>query len=207
MILADIGNRHLHIWEKGHISHLSLMDAIERYGAQEVAYISVSSAYSSTLAALDGWQDISETIHIEGEYPGMGVDRRALCLSRESALFVDAGSAITIDSVVDGVYQGGCILPGLHAYAGAYAEISPALAYPLREDLSLECLPKSTQDAISYGAIYSIVATIARLRGRLPLYFTGGDGKMLSGYFDDAHFEEGLVFEGIQKSLERSQPC
>ena len=45
----------------------------------------------------------------------MGVDRRALCLSHENGIFVDAGSAITVDVVEEGRYQGGYIFPGFES--------------------------------------------------------------------------------------------
>ena len=205
MILADVGNRHAHVWEDGKVSHLSIMDAIEQYGTEQVYYINVSSLHSHTLTALEAWIDISESLSIEGEYEGMGVDRKALCMSRPSGLFVDAGSAITVDKVVDGVYQGGFILPGIHAYAKAYAEISPVLDVALAKELDRESLPKSTQASVSYGTIVPFIAVIEKIRSDLPLYFTGGDGKWLSGYFPDAYFDEMLLFEGMRKRLKRNQ--
>ena len=205
MILADVGNRHVHICENGRVLHLSLMDAIDQYGTSEVAYINVSRASGSTLAALDGWQDISESLSIEGEYPGMGIDRKALCLSRQQGLFVDAGSAITVDRVIDGVYQGGFILPGLHAYAKAYAEISPVLDLPLERDIDLTELPRDTRQSVSFGTIASIVSVIEANREGLPLYLTGGDGAYLSRYFEDAHYDEMLLFEGMKKSIQRKE--
>jgi type III pantothenate kinase len=181
------------------------MDAIEQYGTEQVYYINVSSLHSHTLTALEAWIDISESLSIEGEYEGMGVDRKALCMSRPSVLFIDAGSAITVDKVVDGVYQGGFILPGIHAYAKAYAEISPVLDVTLAKELDRESLPKSTQASVSYGTIVPFIAVIEKIRSDLPLYFTGGDGKWLSGYFPDAYFDEMLLFEGMRKRLKRNQ--
>ena len=205
MILADIGNRHVHVWQDGKVSHLSLMDAIEAYGTEHLYYINVSSAHSDTLAAVEAWEDISAQLSIEGEYAGMGIDRKALCLSHKHGLFVDAGSAITVDKVVDGVYQGGFILPGLHAYAKAYADISPILDQKLNQNIDLNVLPTNTQDSVSYGTIASIIAIIEQVQEGLPLYFTGGDGATLSRYFEDARFDETLVFEGMKKSLIREQ--
>ena len=205
MILADVGNRHVHIWHDGHISHLSLMDAIEQYGTEEVCYINVSTRYGDTLAALDRWRDIAETLTIKGEYEGMGIDRKALCLSHEHGIFVDAGSAITVDKVVDGIYQGGFILPGIHAYAKAYAEISPLLDQPLQREIVLDRLPKSTQESVSFGTIAPLVSVIEKIRSGLPLYLTGGDGAWLASYFEEACFDETLVFEGMKKSLKRKE--
>jgi type III pantothenate kinase len=203
MILADVGNRHVHIWEDGHVSHLAFMDAIEQYGTDEVHYINVSCAHSDTLAALDGWVDISDRLSIEGEYEGMGVDRKALCLSHDDGVFVDAGSAITVDRVAGGIYQGGFILPGIHAYAKAYATISPILDQQLNRAVDLAVLPKSTRDSVSFGTIAPIVAVIGQISAGTPLYFTGGDGAYLSRYFEDAIWDETLLFNGMKKRLKR----
>jgi type III pantothenate kinase len=205
MILADVGNRHVHIWEDGQVLHLSLMDAMEQYGTEEVYYINVSSAYSDTLAALEEWEDISEALTIKGEYDGMGIDRKALCLSHDNGIFVDAGSAITVDKVVNGVYQGGFILPGIHAYAKAYADISPILDVELDRSTDLDSLPKSTQSSVSFGTIAPLIAVIEKIRSGFPLYFTGGDGTWLSTYFSDAQVDETLLFEGMKKSITRKQ--
>ncbi len=205
MILADVGNRHVHIWEDGSISHLNLMDAIEQYGTEKVSYINVSRAYSDTLAALEEWEDISEVLTIKGEYEGMGIDRKALCLSHAHGIFVDAGSAITVDKVVDGTYQGGFILPGIHAYVKAYAQISPRLDVVLDREVDLSRLPTSTRGSVSFGTIAPLVAVIEKIRSDLPLYITGGDGAWLAGYFEEARFDETLVFEGMKKSLKRKE--
>ena len=205
MILADVGNRHVHVWEDGRVSHLSMIDAIEQYGTAQVYYINVSSLHSDTLTALEAWVDISESLSIEGDYKGMGIDRKALCLSRESGIFIDAGSAITVDKVVDGSYQGGFILPGIHAYAKAYAEISPILDVTLIKVLDMKNLPKSTETSVSYGTIAPLIAVIEKIRSDLPLYFTGGDGAWLADYFPDAHFDEMLLFDGMRKRLKRNK--
>jgi len=152
------------------------------------------------LAALEDWVDISDALSIEGEYAGMGIDRKALCLSHDSGIFVDAGSAITVDRVEAGVYQGGFILPGIHAYAKAYAQISPVLDVALNKETALDILPKNTRDSVSFGTMASIIATIEKIREGLPLYFAGGDGAWLSHYFKEALFDETLVFQGMQKA-------
>ncbi len=205
MILADVGNRHVHIWNDGYVSHMNLMDAIEQYGTEQVTYINVSTTYSDTLSALEEWHDISEILTIEGEYEGMGVDRKALCLSHDNGIFVDAGSAITVDKVMDGTYQGGFILPGIHAYAKAYADISPILDVELDRGIDLDSLPKSTQGSVSFGTIAPLIAVIEKIRSGLPLYFTGGDGAWLSTYFSNAQVDETLLFTGMKKSITRKQ--
>jgi type III pantothenate kinase len=114
---------------------------------------------------------------------------------------VDAGSAITVDTVKNGVYHGGFILLGLKAYVGAYKSISNALDIELNRECSLDFLPLTTKDSISYGIISSIKSAIEAHSVDSPLYFTGGDGEWLSGFFPQSTFDELLVFRGLQKAL------
>ena len=205
MILADVGNSYVHIWHDGRIEHLHLMEAIEKYGAKRVDYINVNTAHAQALATLEDWSDIAEHCLLEGAYGGMGIDRQALCLSHPDGIFIDAGSAITVDKVVNGVYQGGYILPGIHAYHKAYADISPVLDVALDKEVSLEVLPKSTGGSISYGTIAPIVCAVEKIRENLPAYCTGGDGAWMAGYVEQAVFDEALLFQGMISALRASE--
>jgi len=103
--------------------------------------------------------------------------------------------------VIGGVYQGGFILPGLRAYARAYAAISPVLDTPFEEHIDLETLPKETGKSVHFGTMASIVSVIERVQDGLPIYITGGDGMRLAAYFDEAVFDEMLVFRGMERKL------
>jgi type III pantothenate kinase len=201
ILLADIGNTYFHIYDGEGVKHLSYDDAISNYATIKMQYISVKSQLDKRIEEIKVWENISSVMKIEGEYDTMGIDRKALCLSRENGLFIDAGSAITVDVVENGTYIGGFILPGLKAYIESYKTISPALETSLSKDLKLEQLPTTTKEQISYGIIASIKALIDKHSEAKTLYFTGGDGKFLSTFFDDAVYDETLVFEGMQKAL------
>ena len=205
MILADVGNSYVHIWHDGRIEHLRLMEAIEKYGAEAVYYINVNTTHEQTLVTLEEWSDISQHCVLRGAYEGMGIDRKALCLSHPDGIFVDAGSAITVDKVVKGVYQGGYILPGMHAYHKAYAEISPVLDVVLDRKVALEILPKTTRESVSFGTIAPMIASIEKIMEDLPVYCTGGDGMWLSQYFEQAVFDETLLFQGMTYALRASE--
>ena len=164
-------------------------------------YISVKAHFNTTIENIATWKNISSKIHLDGAYETMGVDRRALCLSHENGIFVDAGSAITVDVMQEGKYRGGFIFPGLKAMLQAYASISPVLETELNETISLEQLPSTTKDGISYGIIASIKALIDKHSDDKKLYFTGGDGKFLSSFFEEATYDEMLVFNGMRKAL------
>lgn len=201
MLLADIGNTRIHIYDGEKVVHYSHKDAIELYSDATLRYICVNSAVKSQISDIAAWKDIAECMHIDGEYDTMGIDRKALCLSYDNGVFVDAGSAITVDMVKNGIYQGGFILPGIKAYLESYKSISPALNIELNRECSLDFLPLTTKDSVSYGIIASIKKAIDSHVCDMPLYFTGGDGKWLSSFFPNSKFDEFLVFRGMKKAL------
>ena len=205
MILLDVGNTRAHLWADSKVEHLPVDEAIARYHARRVGYINVNPHQADALSAIAGWHDLNADLHLPGDYPTMGVDRRALCIARNEGIFIDAGSAITVDKVVKGRYQGGFILPGLSAYHRMYATISPALDVPL-EPVALGSLPTTTQNSVNFGTIAPIIAIIQTIRDDLPLYITGGDGQTIAAYFDDATYDETLVFQGMQNALKRKNP-
>ncbi len=199
MLLADIGNSRVHLFDGNNVSHININDMIRLYKDTPVNYISVNSSF----VAPEGspWSDISSLLVLQGAYDTMGVDRKALCLSYDDGIFIDAGSAITVDIVRDGVYQGGFILLGIKAYIEAYERISKALKIDFNPKCSLNSMPFTTKDSISYGIISSIKSVIDSHSSDLSLYFTGGDGEWLSGFFPQSNFDELLIFRGLQKAL------
>ncbi|UPT77869.1 type III pantothenate kinase [Sulfurovum sp. XGS-02] len=207
VLLADIGNTHFHIYNGSGIEHLPYEEAIAKYSKERLCYITVKQHLNSTIENIASWKNISSKIYLDGAYETMGVDRRALCLSHENGIFVDAGSAITVDIMEAGKYLGGFIFPGLKAMLKAYASISPVLETTLNETISLDQLPATTKDGISYGIIASIKALIDKHSDGKKLYFTGGDGKFLSSFFEEATYDEMLVFNGMRKVMKESEIC
>ncbi|KIM03372.1 MAG: pantothenate kinase [Sulfurovum sp. AS07-7] len=205
MLLADIGNTRAHIYDGKSIIHISHEEAIKSYKDKELFYICVSIETKEKIKEFADWIDISDHLHIKGEYETMGIDRKALCLSHKNGVFVDAGSAITVDIVSNGEYQGGFILLGIDAWLKAYKGISNALDVEINRHCSLTGLPKTTKDGISYGIIASIKAVIDSQTSHLPLYFTGGDGKWLSKYFKNSIYDEFLVFKGMKTALKENK--
>jgi type III pantothenate kinase len=202
MILADIGNSRMHIYDGKEVIHLDHQKGIEQYAHQDLCYITVNHQLKSDLSQLQRWRDISSLIHLPNEYETMGIDRKALCLSHPNGIFVSAGSAITVDLVADGIYQGGFLLPGIRSYLKAFGDISPALLVELDRRINIEHLPRSTQEGISYGIVGSIKALIEKHREDKRLYISGGDGAFLSSFFEGAVFDERLIFQGMKRILE-----
>ena len=200
-LLADIGNSYFHIYNGKSVEHLNYDDAIKKYKDTPLKYISVNQKIEAKIGHIDVWENLSSSMVIEGQYDTMGVDRKALCLSHSEGVFIDAGSAITVDVVAKGKYVGGFILPGLKAYINSYKSISPILDIDLNRELLLDSLPGTTKDGISYGIIASIKALIDQHSNDKILYFTGGDGEFLSSFFEDAIYDEMLVFNGMQQAI------
>jgi type III pantothenate kinase len=207
MLLADIGNTHCHIFDMNQVEHLTHQEALSKYGNAALWYISVRDGFEAQVAHYPQWRNISNDIFLQGAYDTMGVDRKALCLSADEGIFVDAGSAITVDVVEGGIYQGGFIYPGVRAMLDAYASISDQLHTSLNEVVDLEQLPHTTKDGISYGIIAPIKALIQKHSKGKPLYFTGGDGKFLAHFFQDAIYDDTLVFRGMQRVIKGSKIC
>jgi type III pantothenate kinase len=207
MLLADIGNTHFHIYDGKTVVHLNYKEAIAKYRHSSLLYISVNASLDKEIKEIKLWKNISKMMLIEGEYGTMGVDRKALCLSHADGVFVDAGSAITVDIVEEGRYQGGFILLGLQASLQAYASISSALDTRLNKKLSLDALPRTTKDGISYGIIASIKSLIEIHSNNKALYFTGGDALFLSKFFENALYDDTLVFQGIEKVIKELKIC
>ena len=201
ILLADIGNTRIHIYDGKEVIHLSHEEAIEQYRNKKLKYITVKHQLKEQLEGLENWEDVSGFMRIENEYDTMGIDRKALCLSHRNGIFVSAGSAITVDVVEEGRYVGGFLLPGLKAYIDAYASISPALETELNPKVSLNELPKTTKDAISFGIIASIKTLVEKYQSDKQLYISGGDGELISGFFKRAIFDETLIFQGMKNGL------
>lgn len=207
MLLADIGNSRVHIYDGERVVHLSHEKAIEVYGDKRVSYITVKHQLKERLEGLENWTDVSDKMLLKNSYDTMGIDRRALCLSAQNGIFISAGTAITVDMVEEGVYMGGFLLPGLQAYLKSYATISPALKTKLNPKVSLDELPQTTKDGISYGIISSIKLVIENMlidkQQSKKIYLSGGDGELIASFFEGAIFDETLIFQGINNALNK----
>ena len=204
-LLADIGNSRVHIYDGKEVLHLLPDEAIAKFGTEKLNYISVNTPLETRIRKETVWTNVSDKVHIPGEYETMGVDRRALCLSRDNALFIDAGSAITVDKVQRGVYMGGFILPGIAALQKAYADVSEVLDVPIDVGIDTTRLHRTTDKQISYGIIASIKSVVEAHRGALPVYVTGGDGEKIASLFAYAEFDETLIFKGMRYALDANE--
>lgn len=201
MILCDIGNTTLDWYVDGKTSKQSVDDFDPREHTGQIYYISVNIKLSSLLKSFDNWCDIEQFVDLTKYYPTMGIDRIMVCEAINSGVIVDAGSAITVDVMHDGYYEGGFIALGLKSAQDAYGKLSPALAKSFNFEVDLTIMAKNTPDAITVGFLAPLVDKIKSL-GR-PIYVTGGDSKVLAPLLGDVIVDELLIFKGMIKLIEK----
>lgn len=199
MILCEIGNSFLHFYHNGKTWREKADNLSQKDQQELVIFISVNENNTqSLLYSHPRCFDLAPYMRLDTGYEGIGIDRVAACLSTPNGIIIDAGSAVTVDIMQDGMHLGGFIMPGFDAFNGAFRKISSKLDYNLNMGVSLEAIPQNTQDALSYGVLQSIILMIKHWSKGKKIYFTGGDGKFLSRFFAESIFDDLLVFKGMQ---------
>ena len=205
MLLCDIGNTSYHFFNntkdyKEETSSFNPATIKER-----VYYICVNPHAKMILKTHDNWIDLSGHVEISRYYETMGVDRIFACEAIENGIVIDAGSAITVDVVKNGRFEGGFIYPGLQAMSQTYRNISSALDYSFNFELDLDKMPKNSQDAISYGYLKTLYSEV--MSHNMELYLTGGDAKKFAHIFPHAKIDETLIFKGMKKIIKKANLC
>ena len=204
MLLCDVGNTFLHFYHNGKIWKEKPYALSKKKENLPIYYISVNERFERCLLASHPYcVNIGEYIEIESEYKGLGVDRRAACKAVQDGVIIDAGSAITADIMQNGIHLGGYIMPGLGAYRKMCADISTVLDIKIEPSVNLSALPQNTSDALSFGAIKSVILMIKNTTRTKKIFFTGGDGKFFARFFENAIYDNTLVFKGMQKALQK----
>ncbi|WP_072679935.1 type III pantothenate kinase [Arcobacter sp. LA11] len=198
MILCDIGNTTFHFLIDGKHQKYSLNEELP--SSDEIIYfISVNEEASLKLIkTYTKCIDLEKYLDFKTTYIGMGLDRKIACVGYSDAIIVDAGSAVTVDIMKNGIHDGGIILPGLMNLKNLYKQISPKLDYEINTKVNLDKIPLCTQDAISYSILKSIILPIKELALKQQIIFTGGDGEFLSRYFDNCIYKKDLIFENMK---------
>ncbi len=205
MLLCDIGNTSYHFLD----GELSFKKSVASFNPlkmkEKIYYISVNKKVNSELAGLVNWINLAAYIDMSHYYDTMGIDRIVACEMVKNGVIIDAGSAITVDVVKNGHFEGGFIYPGVVAMQKSYENISPALAYSFNFDLALDIMPKNSQDAISYGYLKTLYSEV--MSHKMPIILTGGDAKLFKKIFKDAKVDEELIFKGMKKIIQKADIC
>ncbi|MDP2850498.1 MAG: type III pantothenate kinase [Sulfuricurvum sp.] len=205
MILCDIGNTSVDLFYEGKRTKLSVENFDPYILLNDVYYVSVNASFNERIRDYPNWYDLREFIDWEKYYPTMGIDRIMVCEAVEDGVIVDAGSAITVDVMRGGIYQGGFISLGLRSAEAAYARLSSALDVSFNFEVDLAKMAKNTPDALTVGFMAPLIEKIERL-GK-PLYMSGGDARLLSRFFSEAIVDEDLIFKGMKKLIEKGVKC
>ena len=200
--LVDIGNTHAKIY---HDKKVTTIKAEDFNLKEKFYYISVNSKLNRVLKENKDAINIEKYITLKTSYSGLGVDRKVLCSYIDDGVIVDAGSAITIDVMQNKEHKGGYILPGIKSYFDSYENISPALKVDRDDLIMIETLPQNTFEAINKAVIKSIVMMIKDVSKDKKIYFCGGDGRMLSNYFEGAIYKKDLIFDAMKKIIKDSK--
>jgi len=199
MTLVDIGNTHFHIYNNGGIVHLKHPTKIKG----DVYYISVNEKKEKEFLTLNPKAvNLKHYVKFKTNYQGLGIDRIMACKPVKNGTVVDAGSAVTIDVMEDGVHKGGIITPGLYAFKKAFGTISEVLEYEISKPG--DSLPLNTSEALNAGSVGAVVCLIKSV-GKGMLHFTGSDGKFFSKIFHGSEYIEDLVFRGMMITIKEME--
>ncbi len=133
----------------------------------------------------------------------------------QPCIVVDAGTAVTVDSVSGGgEFMGGCIFGGIRGTFDQLAQSTdalPRLEIPSTLD-TIDAFGKSTAQAIQSGVVLAIVGGISEIVGRMQTEFrnsarvilTGGTAPLLNSQLRfDFTLVEHLVLDGVRKVGQR----
>jgi type III pantothenate kinase len=102
---------------------------------------------------VNGYQDFAK----------LGVDRWLSILVAtdiaDKAIIISAGTAITVDLVIDRVHKGGFIVPGLHLMRKMVVEDLDLVNFEqITDHVENSLLPNTTRDAVLGGTLYMVAA-------------------------------------------------
>lgn len=203
MILCDIGNTYFHFYQKGRIWKSKAEHLTELPQNEPLYYISVNPEASKKLQKLvPHAKSLHPCLELDTIYKGLGVDRIAACKAISDGVIIDAGSAITVDVMQNNTHLGGYILPGFGYMSQCLKAISPVLNHGLNMGVDLNAFPQNTRDAISFGVFKPTLLMLKDTCKSYQVHFTGGDGKYLARFFDNAIHDDSLVFKGMQRVIQ-----
>ncbi len=203
MKLCDIGNSYAKLYLDQNVVRLKI-EELRRFKNEKVFFINVNERAKELLAGFSRWIDLAPYVVLDTKYKGLGIDRKVACLGVENGVVVDAGSAVTVDVMIDGVHQGGFIYPGKEVFKNAIKMVSPLLDQPLIVPEGEE-LPLDTKGAIGYGYFRPIVSLIESYK--MPVVVTGGDGIEFARLLSDAIYDEFLIFRSMKNIVQRNNLC
>jgi type III pantothenate kinase len=164
------------------------------------------TAQKQCCGLISGYRDFS-TLGDDRWFAMLG----ALEISGGAFIVIDAGTAMTVDAVIENQHKGGFIVPGLYTMRKSLAANTADLADYNGSDLSsevdaLEALATNTSSAILGGTLYMTAAFINHLLSDLShqlntpfdVFLTGGEAQSLQPLLDvESELVPDLVLQGM----------
>ncbi len=202
MILCDIGNTTYHFLIRDKHKKYFLDEKVPKFD-DEIYFVSVNEKATKRLLKKNPHaKNINKFLKFSTAYQGLGIDRAVACSFQDNCVIVDAGSAITVDVMENGQHQGGFILLGLRRFMKSYPKISKKLKFDFEKNINLDKIPLRTHDAIQYAMLKSIILPIKEVSLNKNIIFTGGDGELLSKYFENSTYKKDLIFENMKRIID-----
>lgn len=202
MILCDIGNTTYHFLINGKHKKYFLDEKVPKFD-DKIYFVSVNEKATKKLLKKNPHaKNINKFLKFSTAYQGLGIDRAVACSFQDNCVIVDAGSAITVDIMEEGVHKGGFILLGLQRFKKSYPKISKKLKFDFEKNINLDKIPLRTFDAIQYAMLKSIILPIKEVSLNKNIIFTGGDGEFLSKYFENSTYKKDLIFENMKRIID-----
>jgi len=125
-------------------------------------------------------------------------------LTAAACVVVNAGTTMTVDALgSDGVFLGGCIVPGMRLMREGLARDTAGLS---ARDGRFSYFPDNTGDAIFSGAVNALAGTVERMARHLgeitgtapPVILSGGDAHLVEKRLNaQVTVVDNLVLEGL----------
>lgn len=161
--------------------------------------------------------DVETSVPIQNRYETpetLGLDRLAAAVGAHEmfpdahVLVIDAGTAITIDLIMEGAFIGGSISPGMHLRFESLHRQTKRLPL-LKHTADYNYPGRNTHDAVVSGVIQGIVneidGTIFSYRKKysaLKVVLTGGDAYIFAEKIKNSIFAEpNLLAKGLNRIL------
>ena len=205
LTLCDVGNTTFDFYRNGTKEKIFVADYELKESDEKIFYICVNEKIANELKNFPNWIDLKDFVDMQNYYETMGIDRIMGCEAVQNGVIIDAGSAMTVDIVKDGVFQGGYITLGLYVSHLAYMQISSRLDYSYNFEIDLDKMPKNSRDALTYGQLGLLYRDV--LSHSLPIYVTGGDALKLKKLFKDAIVDDELLFKGMKNIMKKADLC
>lgn len=141
------------------------------------------------------------------EFKNLGIDRWLVVLAaaylypNQSSIIIDAGTATTVDVLIDGkTHKGGWIIPGIDLMMESIV-VRAEKVFANETVMFANNLGSNTPEALSYGCLAANLGLIQQARAlfgeNIQVLCTGGYGKLLAQHLENSEFIEDLVLQGL----------